>query len=125
MVLRWLPVVIWIGVILGLSSIPSLGPAGQLFTGSDKIVHMIEYGVLGFVFARACRLRDGSLWRAALIAAALGLTIGVGDELYQRSVPGRTSDPYDALADGVGAALGSVVRVRWSRRAVRARTRSG
>jgi VanZ family protein len=116
MKLRWLPVVIWIGVIVGLSSIPGLGQSRQPFVGADKVVHAIEYGVLGFLFLRALRVSHAASWRAVLLAVLFGVAVGTCDELYQRRVPGRTSDPRDAVADGIGAALGGLLRLRWQRR---------
>ena len=116
MMLRWLPVVLWIAVILGLSSIPSPGPSRQLFPGIDKLVHMGEYSVLGFLFARAIRVPLWAAWRAVLPAAMFGLLIGSADESYQMSVPGRDSDLLDVAADVIGASLGGLFWLRWQRR---------
>jgi VanZ family protein len=116
MKLRWLLVLIWIGVILGLSSIPSPGHPKLQVNGVDKIVHAIEYGVLGFLFLRALRVSRASMWRAVLVAALLGVAVGTFDEWYQRRIPGRHSDPTDTAADAVGAGLGGLVCLRWQRR---------
>lgn len=120
MMLRWLPVVLWMGVILGLSSIPGLGTSRPLFPGIDKLVHMSEYSVLGFFFAKAWRLHARRVWILVLSTALFGLLVGSADELYQRRVPGRTSDPLDTLADVLGATMGALFWLRWQRRSAAA-----
>ena len=117
MMLRWLPVLLWIAVILGLSSIPSLGTSRQLLPGIDKLVHMGVYSVLGFLFSRAAwRMPVRVAWKVVLPAALFGLLVGSADEWYQRSVPGRDSDPLDAVADIIGASLGGLFWLRRQRR---------
>ena len=116
MMLRWLPPVLWIAVILGLSSIPGLGSSRPLFPGVDKLVHMGEYSVLGFLVARALWLRGGPTWKVVVTAAIVGAVMGFVDETYQASVPGRNSDPLDGVADFVGATIGGVFWLRWIRR---------
>src|SRR4051794_31700408 len=86
------------------SSIPYLGalPGGM----SDKSGHGIGYGILGAVLLRALaggRLR-GVTWGKAAAALLLATLYGVSDEFHQSFVPGRSPDPYDVLADSIGAA---------------------
>lgn len=122
MLMRWVPVVLWIAVILGLSSIPSPGTSRVLFPGIDKLVHMGVYGMLGLLWARA-RARAASrqsLWSIVLWSALFGLAVGSFDEWYQRSVPGRTSDVLDVCADVLGAALGAATWAHWQQRRLRA-----
>ena len=114
MMLRWLPVVLWMFVILGLSSIPSLGSSRQLLPGIDKLVHMGEYSVLGFFFARAAHFQ-GVAWKVVLPTAFFGLLVGSADELYQATVPGRMSDALDTAADVIGASVGATAWF-WRRR---------
>jgi len=71
---------------------------------------MTEYGILGFLLVRATRsgsstqspLRDG------LIALAIGLAVGAGDEFFQSFVPGRESSVRDFLADASGLVLSQI-----------------
>ena len=76
---------------------------------SDKFLHIAAYAPLGFLFLRA--LAGGRLaaitWPRALAAVALSVLYGFTDEIHQLYVPGRTADPLDLLADGVGAAIGA------------------
>jgi VanZ family protein len=109
--------VLWIATIFTLSSIPSI-PEIQIPVSPDKLAHGAIYFVLCLLWNRALlhqnrflRLQKHALW------VALGFTVlhGILDELYQLSVPGRTSDPFDALADAIGAGL-FVSWVLWKRR---------
>lgn len=76
---------------------------------SDKFLHIAAYAPLGVLVLRA--LTGGRLaaitWPRALAAVALSVLYGLTDEIHQLYVPGRTADPLDLLADGVGAALGA------------------
>ncbi len=102
----WGPVAVVAGAIALLSHVPSPStPAGT----PDWLLHALEYGVLGFVLARACA---GGLSRGRLGLGPLGLTLvlgtlyGVSDEWHQSWVPGRDASARDVLADMVGSGLG-------------------
>src|SRR5439155_23498687 len=74
---------------------------------ADKLYHLGEYGVLGVLLARAMRhafpgRRPPAL---ALLAIGCGIVVGASDELFQSTVPGRESTPYDAAADTLGVGL--------------------
>ncbi|MFQ5599507.1 MAG: VanZ family protein [Candidatus Krumholzibacteriia bacterium] len=111
----WLLLGGWMLVIFGVSSLPDLGTSGVEAPGLDKIFHMCEYGVLGFLYARA-GLTDAGRWRSAWGGALVGLVVGSLDELYQGTVPGREVDVLDTCADVAGAALGALARRAWTRR---------
>jgi VanZ family protein len=46
-----------------------------------------------------------------LAAIVIGMVVGASDELYQRGIPGRDSNPRDFLADSAGVVLAQIVRV--------------
>lgn len=74
---------------------------------SDKLLHSLEYGVLGILLYRAFHqtirpLKSMSL--AIMCAVGFGLT----DELHQWFVPNRQLDIWDLLADTLGASLFTV-----------------
>jgi VanZ family protein len=108
---RWLPVLVWAGVIFALSSIPSLnsGLGGWDYV-LRKLAHMTEYAILAVLLVRA----TGSY------AWALGLTVAyaASDEVHQLFVRGRHGSPLDVAIDAVGAVIGlAVVRTKlrpWS-----------
>ncbi len=96
-------------LIFAASSIPNLRnlPGGM----SDKSGHSIGYAMLAGVLLRAFaggRLR-GVTWKAGLSAIVLATLYGVSDEFHQLFVPGRSADPYDVLADCVGATIGVAI----------------
>jgi VanZ family protein len=101
--MRVLAVIAYVAVIFTLSSWsnPPSGPGLQL----DKVVHVVEYGILGILLGWAARprLRGGRLIALAIV---LGFLVAVSDELYQRATPGRESSVVDVVADCVGLILG-------------------
>ena len=108
---RWRPPLAWAAVILVLTSIPVPSTPVDDVLGLDKLVHLVLYGVLGALAARAARTPS----RARLpLLAALGAVIlfAAADEWHQALVPGRSADPLDWVADAVGALAGTALVVR-------------
>lgn len=106
----WLPLFIWIGAILSVSSVP--GPTLEKvgLSVQDGLAHGLEYAVLGFLAYRRQRLQSRSgVLAGLLLSAALGALVGAVDETYQRLIPGRFSSVSDWTADAVGAAVGGTV----------------
>jgi VanZ family protein len=99
MVSRWLPVLVWAGVIFALSSIPSLSSG---LGGWDYVLrkgaHMTEYAILACLLVRA----TGSYAWAFALAVAYATT----DEFHQSFVHGRHGSPIDVGIDAVGALVG-------------------
>lgn len=75
---------------------------------SDKVLHAVEYAVLGALCYRAIRGSGSDSWSRQAIPAAVLLTslYGLSDEVHQAFVPFRESSWLDWLADTVGAAIG-------------------
>jgi VanZ family protein len=108
LVSAWLPVVLWAGLIFGLSSIPSLGTGlGTWDLVLRKLAHATEYAVLGFLLLRAL----GS----ELPAFLAGVAYAASDEVHQHFVRGRHGAAYDVAIDAFGVLLGVLAL----RRAVR------
>ena len=88
---------------------------------SDKVLHAVEYAVLGALCYRALRGSGNDSWRQQAIPAAILLAslYGGSDEVHQAFVPFRNSSWLDWLADSVGAAIGVTATHRvWSLRPV-------
>ncbi|HQR30391.1 MAG TPA: VanZ family protein [Anaeromyxobacteraceae bacterium] len=79
------------------------------FFTHDKLLHLLEYAVLGALLAPALRLAGMSPRGALLAAAVLGSLYGATDEFHQAFVPGRTADVLDWVADTLGAGLGALL----------------
>jgi VanZ family protein len=75
---------------------------------SDKLLHVLEYAALAWLFCRALvgeGLRSTPALGFAMLLASL---YGASDEWHQRYVPERTFEITDWMADTVGAAAGAV-----------------
>ena len=103
----WLTVLGFIVLIFVGSSIPNL-PSASHIPYVDKVAHFFEYGLLGFLGGRAFRHSgpgfSRKFWFGLAIIAAM--VVGFCDESYQRTVPGRSKDVFDFLADVAGATFG-------------------
>lgn len=78
----------------------------------DKGVHFCEYGLLGFLCAHAALGTWPAVTRVRLLAAGafIATAWGLGDELHQAFVPGRSAEVLDLVADGFGASAGAIAR---------------
>ena len=104
----WGPVVGYCAIIFLVSAQGHFSP--PTFPTSDKVAHVLEYGVLGILWARAAKMRWPH-WTFLLVLASTSLftgLYGVIDEWHQLYVPGRFSDWHDALADLCGGTLGGM-----------------
>ncbi len=121
--IHWLPVLVYVALIFMLSAQPRLSPPFT-FQNSDKVLHLLEYAVLGVLLARA--IRRSWPWRSIVAAAALtlfvGLAVAAGDEWFQSTVPGRDSTVFDWYADGFGLVLSQLVVLTLGRDPSEART---
>jgi Predicted integral membrane protein len=75
---------------------------------SDKVLHAVEYAVLGALCFRAFQGTLSASWRRwsiplAIVVASL---YGATDEFHQSFVPFRYSHVLDWVADTIGAILG-------------------
>ncbi len=109
----WLPVALYAGMIFYLSaqSHPEEQlPSFLLKDVSDKVLHAVEYAVLGGLCYRAFRWATGSaVSRQAVVLAIVTASVyGITDEAHQFFVPFRESSWQDWLADTIGAAIGAL-----------------
>lgn len=109
----WLPVVLYAGVIFYMSSLshPEEQLPSLLFKEvSDKVLHAVEYAVLGGLCYRAFRWGvNGQVASHALLFAIVTASLyGMTDETHQLFVPFRESSWQDWLADTAGAAIGAL-----------------
>src|SRR3989304_9832899 len=107
----WALVALFCLVIFFISSIP--GSSIPLPGRFDKLYHLVEYGVLGFLVFLAARTGFGlGAARAVMIAFAFSLLYGISDEWHQSFVPGRFASLGDVAADGLGGLLGALLAPR-------------
>lgn len=103
---RWLPAVLWMAVIFAASSFsradgePGIGPW-------DKLAHLVAYGILGWLIARAMFEGRRITWAGVVLVTLLATLYGMSDEFHQSFVPGREVSAGDLAADAAGALLGA------------------
>jgi VanZ family protein len=106
---RWGPALLCAALLFAASSRSSL-PV-DLHSGSDKLVHFAAYAVLGAALAYG-QIASGISVAWPLL---LGVATGGLDELYQSTVPNRSADPLDWLADSLGVFFGVFLFHLWRR----------
>jgi VanZ family protein len=119
----WGPLVFWLAAMFFFSSLHRTPIPQSKYISWDKLVHLTEYTIMGYLAARALffsgfrRISRDYLW----IAIFFGLLFGISDEIHQFYVPGRSSSPWDVLADLAGVIVGALV-FRWMLRRGRFKT---
>ena len=113
-----IPVVLYCAAIFVQSSFPSIELPETDFEFSDKLLHLIVYLILFFLFFyslnnqnKNIKLKEHALFFSLLFTMIYGAT----DEIHQYFVPNRDSDFFDWLADAVGAFLGLLILLATSK----------
>jgi VanZ family protein len=77
----------------------------------DKIMHLVAFGLMAIVLDRALRweLPHLARGRQLLIAALLASAVGALLELVQATLPHRSAEVLDWIADTLGAALAGLL----------------
>jgi VanZ family protein len=112
---RLAPPLALMGLIFLLSAQPDLNSGlGTLDTILRKTAHMMEFGLLWFLWWRA--FGYGKL-RATVTAAVIAILYAATDEWHQSFVAGRVGSPWDWAIDvaGVGVAVLLAHRLRQDR----------
>jgi len=119
----WLPVIAYMVMLFGFSSLSTLpSPPGEF---SYYEVHVGAYAILGLLTLRALakgRLRNVT-WKVVCGAIAISSLYGVTDEYHQRFVPGREFDVMDMFADTLGSFAGACAVGAWGIIRCRSETR--
>jgi VanZ family protein len=96
----------YILIILG-SSVPGK-KIPEIFTLTpDKLIHCVEYFILGFLLSRwfLAEWNTRTVTQIALTVILIGSLCGMIDELYQNLTPNRTPDFYDWCLDFTGVVI--------------------
>ena len=111
LVTHWLPLLLWAGVIVHLSSRPMLPHVGPKLNETDYLfdyaAHAAEFGLLCWLAWRAFSTTPITFpsRHPALGAWAFSALYAALDEAHQALVPGRMATLADWLVDVAGAAL--------------------
>ena len=107
---RLLPPLVLMALIYWLSDQPNLSSGlGAWDTVLRKIAHLVEYGLLWFLWWRATGYGN------PLPAIAIALLYAASDEFHQTLVEGRSGSPVDWAIDAAGVGLAGVAVVLWQR----------
>lgn len=73
----------------------------------DKVIHLLVFGVLGWLIARGMYKSEHSFIRKhfLVITLIIGGVFGLLDEWHQSMVPGRMADLRDWMADMAGIVI--------------------
>ncbi len=107
-----MPVVLYCSAIFIQSSFPSLKPPGLDFKLSDKLLHLVVYLILFFLFFYSLNNQNKNIKlkeHALLFSLFFTIIYGASDEIHQYFVPYRDSDFFDWIADAIGAFLGLLI----------------
>lgn len=90
--------------------VPDLG-----ITFTDKILHFLVFGILGFLITRGMRYSKIKYFktRPMLTAILLGCVFALSDEVHQAFVPVRAPEVWDWIADFMGIVVFSYLYSRW------------
>lgn len=109
----WTALAIYVALIFFLSS-RAVPDSPLMFPYWDKVAHLIEYGLLGFLSQRAARLTwpaTGRIfWRLGIVLAC-GLCIAILDEWFQSTVVGRVPSYADLSVNLLGLSLGLILNL--------------
>ena len=87
-------------------TMPSLLKALVSFPNSDRVGHLVLYGVLAYLFSYAFPFRRVRLWRWNLrIGVVIALAFATLEEASQLFIPGRTADLVDLAFGFLGIYL--------------------
>ena len=123
----WLPVLLWMALILWLSgrsdlpvrTNPQTGETIRTTFAAAKLAHVFEYGVLALLLLRALTGTGGGLRLplapAIVVAVLVAGVFGVLDELRQSLVPNREPRLTDVALDSSAALGASLLFAIWQR----------
>ena len=102
--------ILYFFVILALSTIPG-GAIPKLDVWSlDKILHIIEYFILAFLAINAIKIPSTKM---IILIIIVGIVYGGFNEIWQGFVADRFASIYDAIANGIGMVIGSIVSAKY------------
>ena len=118
----WLPPLLYCVAIYWFSSCERPFGIELKVENIDKLIHLAEYSILGFLLIRAIRNSDVNMSgaMAIVITFCLGTFYGLTDELHQSVIPGRSATVSDFIFDSIGTFTGALVFMKLHQRKERA-----
>ncbi|MDI6765358.1 MAG: VanZ family protein [Bacteroidota bacterium] len=106
------PAIGWALFIFVASSIPAKSLPPMTLLRYDKLIHIGLFLIFGLLIYRALGTGKNKYSLAlgrVILSVSIVILYGVLDEIYQGTVPGRTLDVWDAVADTIGGVLAALV----------------
>ena len=109
----YMPLAVWMLLIFVLSSLHKVPFPFIDKLSMDKIYHIIEYAILGYLILRVMEqgMRMYGGWMI-ILCILIGSIYGLSDEIHQILVPGRYFSWWDMTANIAGTALGSWIYLK-------------
>ena len=105
---------LYIFTILAVSSIPGKSLPKLVILSPDKLLHMAEYGILGFLAYKS--------FKSITIQILIGLFFfACLDEIWQSFIPGRFPSFFDVIADIIGFSIVIGTMYYYSRKKVKSK----
>ena len=98
---NYLVILFFLTIILG-SSIPGKSIPSSYIFSKDKLLHIIEYFILGFFLFNSLIKKTEY---PGFLCLLLGTIFALVDEIYQSTTLGRFSSSFDVIADFIGLTL--------------------
>ena len=110
---KWLPVILWMGLIFCASAMHSRPstPGLSHFHWDDKLQHSGAYAILAALVWRALE-NNRPRWWLLCVSITIAVLYGASDEWHQSFVPGRECSISDLSADSLGAAIAALVLMK-------------
>lgn len=117
-----LPPLIWMAIIFLMSSRSAVPQTPGVSAQIAAIAgHLVVYGVLAVLIARAVAASVGRYAVIAGLSWSISVAYGISDEFHQSLVPGRYPSIEDVLTDMAGAAIGLALYYLFLRRQAESR----
>lgn len=101
--------IFYVIAILVVSTIPGSSIKIPSIWSFDKLLHLIEYFILAFLAINAL---ESLSTKTVVIIVIIGTLYGGFNEVWQGAI-GRNASIYDAIANGVGMILGSIITLKY------------
>jgi len=102
--------IFYIIAILVISTIPGGAIPKFNIWSIDKILHIIEYFILAFLMINVLKKPTNISILGIII---FGIAYGGFNEIWQGVVAGRYASIYDAIANGIGMIIGSLISLKY------------
>ena len=105
-------VIIFCLVITFGSSIPGNSIPELYIFGMDKLLHVLEYFIFGYLLINSA---SDKTQYPVYLSFVLGICFALIDETYQLTVIGRSSSSFDVIADAIGLTLAIIFNHKFSK----------